>query len=501
MYVSGMNPLFGFFFATTTLIIARARPRIKVYNWVLTLWRADIHFTTPMLFALGFIVTFVNGGLTGLFLGNVIVDVPLSATMFVVAHFHMVMGVAPILVIFGAIYHWYPKITGRMLDETLGKIHFWITFLGAYAIFFPMHYLGLARRAAPLLRAGRDRLRPAIRRHALNIFITVAALIVGAAQVDLLLQPVLEPAPRQAGRRQSVARHVARMADAGDAARSRQLGQGAAGRLSLGLRLQRARRAGGFPAAERAAVEGRALAMSVDGPVLRPDRRHRRHGGWRGRACCSPPWLEEGEIADFPGAELSPRPPAGEGGARGVSRRRRLPVLAAVRGAFSCAWTRRTGRRRRFPAMLWFNTGVLVASSVALQLARSRRRAARTPMRVKSWPAGRRRMRRCCSCSASLWAWRELAAPGLYASSNPANAFFYLLTGDAWAASRRRPGRARAGRPAQGLERRRATPMLAASVELCAIYWHFLLFVWLLLFAMLAGWADDFGVICRRLLS
>ena len=94
MYVSGMDPYFGFFFATTTLIIA-VPTAIKVYNWVLTLWRGDIHLTVPMLFALGFIVTFVNGGLTGLFLGNVVVDVPLSDTMFVVAHFHMVMGVAP----------------------------------------------------------------------------------------------------------------------------------------------------------------------------------------------------------------------------------------------------------------------------------------------------------------------------------------------------------------------------------------------------------------------
>src|SRR3981189_1332779 len=120
MYVSGMHPQFGFFFATTTLIIA-IPTAIKVYNWVLTLWRGDIHLTAPMLFALGFIVTFVNGGLTGLFLGNVVVDVPLSDTMFVVAHFHMVMGVAPILVVLGAIYHWYPKVTGRMLDDWLGK--------------------------------------------------------------------------------------------------------------------------------------------------------------------------------------------------------------------------------------------------------------------------------------------------------------------------------------------------------------------------------------------
>src|ERR1700756_4095626 len=142
MYVSGMNPYFGFFFATTTLIIA-VPTAIKVYNWVLTLWRGNIHLTVPMLFAIAFIFTFINGGLTGLFLGNVSVDVPLSGTYFVVAHFHMVMGVSPILVVFGALYHWYPKITGRMLNETLGRIHFWVTFLGAYAIFLPMHYLGI----------------------------------------------------------------------------------------------------------------------------------------------------------------------------------------------------------------------------------------------------------------------------------------------------------------------------------------------------------------------
>src|SRR3979411_2444736 len=142
MYVRDMQTCFGLLLASTTLIIA-VPTAIKVYNWVLTLWRGDIHLTVPMLFALGFIITFVNGGLTGLFLGNVVVDVPLSDTMFVVAHFHMVMGVAPILVVLGAIYHWYPKVTGRMLNDTLGKLHFWITFLGTYAIYLPMHYLGI----------------------------------------------------------------------------------------------------------------------------------------------------------------------------------------------------------------------------------------------------------------------------------------------------------------------------------------------------------------------
>jgi cytochrome c oxidase subunit 1 len=181
MYVSGMNPYFGFFFAITTLIIA-IPTAIKVYNWVLTLWRGDIHLNPPMLFALAFIVTFVNGGLTGLFLGNVVVDVPLSDTMFVVAHFHMVMGVAPILVIFGAIYHWYPKITGRMLDNTLAHLHFWVTFLGAYLIFFPMHYLGIMGVPRRYFESGDISFQPPSA-HDLNIFITVMALIVGAAQL------------------------------------------------------------------------------------------------------------------------------------------------------------------------------------------------------------------------------------------------------------------------------------------------------------------------------
>ena len=184
MYVSGMDPYFGFFFATTTLIIA-VPTAIKVYNWVLTLWRGDIHLNVPMLFALAFIVTFVNGGLTGLFLGNVVVDVPLSATLFVVAHFHMVMGVAPIMVVFGGIYHWYPKMTGRMLDDTMGKIHFWITFAGAYAIFFPMHYLGLLGVPRRYYELGDTAFIPPSAA-TLNVFITVAALIVGAAQLVFL---------------------------------------------------------------------------------------------------------------------------------------------------------------------------------------------------------------------------------------------------------------------------------------------------------------------------
>src|ERR1700747_1098945 len=184
MYVSGMYPYFGYFFATTTLIIA-IPTAIKVYNWVLTLWRGDIHLTAPMLFALAFIITFVNGGLTGLFLGNVVVDIPLSDTLFVVAPFSMVMGVAPIMVVLGGIYHWYPKVSGRMLNEALGKFHFWVTFLGAYMIFFPMHYLGLLGVPRRYYELGDAAFIPPSA-HTLNAFISVVAFTVGFAQMVVL---------------------------------------------------------------------------------------------------------------------------------------------------------------------------------------------------------------------------------------------------------------------------------------------------------------------------
>ena len=181
MYVSGMNPYFGFFFATTTLIIA-VPTAIKVYNWVLTLWRGNIHLTVPMLFAIGFIFTFTHGGLTGLFLGNVVIDLPLSDTYFVVAHFHMVMGVSPIMVLFAAIYHWFPKISGKMFNTTLGKLHFWITFLGTYAIYLPMHYLGFLGVPRRYYAMGDTAFIPESAQQ-LNASITVSALIVGAAQL------------------------------------------------------------------------------------------------------------------------------------------------------------------------------------------------------------------------------------------------------------------------------------------------------------------------------
>ncbi|MDR5709667.1 MAG: cbb3-type cytochrome c oxidase subunit I [Armatimonadota bacterium] len=143
MFVSGMHPLLGTGFAITTLLIGTPSA-VKTFNWLVTLWRGKLYFSTAMLFALGFVSTFVAGGLTGIFLGNAAVDIPLHDTFFVVGHFHLVMGVAALFGIFAGTYFWFPKMFGRMMDERLGRWHFWLSILGVYGTFFPMYYLGLA---------------------------------------------------------------------------------------------------------------------------------------------------------------------------------------------------------------------------------------------------------------------------------------------------------------------------------------------------------------------
>ena len=143
MFVTGLNPFLGAFFVLLTLLIA-VPSAIKVFNWLTTLWRANIRFTPAMLFAIGFVSLFISGGLTGIFLGNSALDIHLHDTYFVVAHFHIVMGVASFMGMFAGVYHWFPKMFGRFLNNTLAYIHFWITIIGAYLIFWPMHYEGLA---------------------------------------------------------------------------------------------------------------------------------------------------------------------------------------------------------------------------------------------------------------------------------------------------------------------------------------------------------------------
>ena len=205
-----------------------------------------------MLFAIGFIFTFIHGGLTGLFLGNVTIDLPLSDTYFVVAHFHMVMGVSPVLVVFGAIYHWWPKITGKMYNETLGKWHFWMTFLGTYAIYLPMHYLGFQGVPRRYFSMGNTEFLPQSAQD-LNAAITISAMFVALTQILFFVERDLEPDARAEVGSESVGSDDTRVADAGSPAEARQLGAPPARVPSLGLRLQRAGLRGRLYSAECAA--------------------------------------------------------------------------------------------------------------------------------------------------------------------------------------------------------------------------------------------------------
>ncbi|HEX4373184.1 MAG TPA: cbb3-type cytochrome c oxidase subunit I, partial [Puia sp.] len=143
MFVTGMNPFLGSIFVLLTLLIA-IPSAIKVFNWLTTLWRGNIHFTPAMLFAIGFVSSFISGGLTGIWLGNSTIDIHLHDTYFVVAHFHLVMGVSSVFGMFAGIYHWFPKMFGRFMNNTLSYIHFWVTFAAVYLIFWPMYYEGMA---------------------------------------------------------------------------------------------------------------------------------------------------------------------------------------------------------------------------------------------------------------------------------------------------------------------------------------------------------------------
>jgi cytochrome c oxidase subunit 1 len=143
MFMSGMNPYSAMAFSILTMSIG-VPSAIKTFNWIGTLWGGRIHLTTAMLFALGFVSLFVTGGISGIFLGQPALDLYFHDTYFVVGHFHMIMGVAAIFGMFGGTFYWFPKMFGRMMNETMGKIHFYLTFIGVYAIFTPMHFLGIA---------------------------------------------------------------------------------------------------------------------------------------------------------------------------------------------------------------------------------------------------------------------------------------------------------------------------------------------------------------------
>jgi len=183
MFISGMSPYSAIAFSLLTMAIG-VPSAIKTFNWLGTLWGGRIRFTSPMLFAIGFVSLFVTGGVSGLFLAQPSLDLYLHDGYFVVAHFHMIMGVASIFGIFTATYYWFPKMFGRMMSEGLGKLHFWITFLGVYAIFMPMHFLGMV---------GHPRRYPSGENFAflgplqgVHLFISIAAFITMAGQLIFL---------------------------------------------------------------------------------------------------------------------------------------------------------------------------------------------------------------------------------------------------------------------------------------------------------------------------
>ncbi len=184
MFVSGMNPFLGSIFTLATLIIA-IPSSVKVFNWLTTLWKGNIKLTPQMLFAIGFVSVFISGGLTGIHLGNAALDIHLHDSYFVIAHFHLVMGVAALFGMIAGVYHWFPKMYGRYMNTTLGYIHFWGTIIAAYVIFWPMHYQGLA--GMPRRYYEYASWKSFNQFETINIVISIAAIIAFLLQILFLI--------------------------------------------------------------------------------------------------------------------------------------------------------------------------------------------------------------------------------------------------------------------------------------------------------------------------
>ena len=188
MFVTGMNPFLGSVFVFTTLLIA-IPSAVKVFNYITTLWRGSIVYTPAMLFAIGLVSTFITGGVTGIILADAALDITIHDTYFVVAHFHVVMGLSAVFGMFGGVYHWFPKMFGTMMNTRLGYAHFWITIVGAYGVFFPMHFVGLAgapRRYYDYSVYGDFDIESFNLMLDLNVIITVFAIIASLGQLLFL---------------------------------------------------------------------------------------------------------------------------------------------------------------------------------------------------------------------------------------------------------------------------------------------------------------------------
>lgn len=183
MFISGMNPFLGSVFTFTTLLIA-IPSAVKSFNYITTLWKGNLQFNPAMLFSIGLVSTFITGGLTGIILGDSTLDINVHDTYFVVAHFHLVMGISALYGLFAGVYHWFPKMYGKMMNKNLGYVHFWVTAVGAYGVFFPMHFIGMAGLPRRYYTNSNfpyfDDLTDT------NVLITVFALITAAAQLVFL---------------------------------------------------------------------------------------------------------------------------------------------------------------------------------------------------------------------------------------------------------------------------------------------------------------------------
>jgi cytochrome c oxidase subunit 1 len=184
MYITGMNPFLGSVFVFTTLLIA-IPSAVKAFNYITTLWQGNVRFTPAMLFSVGLVSTFVTGGLTGIILADSALDVNVHDTYFVVAHFHIVMGMSAIFGMLAGVYHWFPKMYGRMLNTKLGYAHFWLTLVCGFGVFFPMHFIGMA--GAPRRYYSYSEFEFLDWVMDLNPYISTFAIIGGAAQILFLV--------------------------------------------------------------------------------------------------------------------------------------------------------------------------------------------------------------------------------------------------------------------------------------------------------------------------